>query len=72
MAYNGWSNRETWLVGLWFNPETKNDVEILKEQLSQEYYESGKFTDFWSDMVSFSSIDWRELKESCESDTEVD
>ena len=28
-TYNGWTNRETWLVGLWFNPETKSDIHCI-------------------------------------------
>ncbi len=29
MSYNGWTNRETWLVNLWFNPESIEDLDII-------------------------------------------
>jgi hypothetical protein len=32
-TYNGWTNRETWLVNVWFNPESREDVASALEQL---------------------------------------
>ena len=67
MSYNGWPNRETWLVNVWFNPETKSDIDYLEEYLEDEYY---KFQGFWQDMIWFNDIDWDNLRESMEDDEE--
>jgi len=66
MAYNGWANRETWLVNLWFNPETIEDVESIKTHLEEVYYDSEIFKGFWQDMISYTSIDWEEIRNSIE------
>ena len=60
MSYNGWSNRETWLVNVWFNPESKGDVRFAKEVLEEQYdaMENGVL----KDMLSIDSIDWDELQ----------
>ncbi len=34
-TYNGWTNRATWLVNVWFNPESKADVQSAREQLEE-------------------------------------
>ncbi len=36
MSYNGWTNRETWLVNLWYNPESIEDVDVIKDVLEEE------------------------------------
>tara|TARA_R100000781_G_scaffold111658_1_gene78288 strand:- start:485 stop:691 length:207 start_codon:yes stop_codon:yes gene_type:complete len=66
-GYNGWPNRETWLVNLWFNPERKSDIEMIREHLENEYE---TFAGFWSDMIDFNAIDWRRLEASQEEDEE--
>ena len=60
MLYNGWSNRETWLVNVWFDPESKEDVQLAKEALEEQYdaMENGVL----KDMISIDSIDWNELE----------
>ena len=60
MSYNGWTNRETWLVNLWHNPESIEDVDYIKDTLEEEY---NQFEGFWGDMVSFTTIDWTNLKQ---------
>lgn len=62
MSYNGWANRETWLVNVWYSPETKQDLEAIKYMLEEEYdaLPNGPL----KDMIDFSSIDWRELEET--------
>lgn len=67
MSYNGWSNRETWLVNVWFNPESKEDVRSAKACLEDQYdtLPDGPL----KDMIDFSAIDWDEL-ESAFSDEE--
>lgn len=56
--YNGWANRETWLINVWFNPESKADVEMAREQLE---YDMEKLPAYLSDFIDDSAIDWDEL-----------
>lgn len=65
--YNWWTNRETWLVNLHFNPETKADVEWAKECL-EEQYES--LSPLMQDFVNLNGINWEELKEHMEDEEE--
>jgi len=67
MSYNGWPNRETWLVNVWFNPVTKSDIDYLEEYLEDEYY---KFQGFWQDMIWFNDIDWDRLRDAMEDEEE--
>jgi hypothetical protein len=68
MSYNGWRNRETWLVNLWYNPERKSDLEYIKEDLDEQYdnLPNGAL----KDMIDLQSIDWRELEEALDPDEE--
>ena len=65
--YNGWTNRETWLVGLWFEPETISDVNYLEEYLSEEHE---KLPGFFKDCIDLDAINWEELRESKIDDSE--
>ena len=58
-TYNGWTNRETWLVNVWFNPESRADVESAREMLDEQYdaIPNGPL----KDMVSLSDVNWDEL-----------
>ena len=60
--YNGWTNRETWLVGLHFNPETLEDVESIKAYI-EEMEENIKDM-FLHDYVDFSKINWYEIEKN--------
>ena len=60
MSYNGWSNRETWLINVWFNPESKEDVQSAKEVLEEQY--DAMAEGVLKDMLSIDSIDWHELE----------
>ena len=59
MSYNGWSNRETWLVNVWCNPESRADVEYIRESLEEQYdaMPDGPL----KDMVAIGEVDWDEL-----------
>ena len=59
---NGWTNRETWLVNLHFNPETKEDLDRIKDEL--EELEESIENMFLKDYVDFSKIDWYDLEKS--------
>ncbi len=58
MSYNGWTNRETWLVNVWFNPESRDDVESARAYLEEEY---DKLPDVLKDFVNLDAINWEEL-----------
>lgn len=65
MAYNGWSNRETWLVNVWFNPECREDVDFAREVIEDEV---NGLSGFVQDMVNLNAIDWDELKSAFQSE----
>ena len=74
-TYNGWTNRETWLVGLWFNPEYKRTIDYLEETLENEFLEMikdrfGTEAHFYVDMIDFHCINWDELREAQEDEEE--
>lgn len=60
--YNGWTNRETWLINVWFGDawESVGDVEITEEYCDQEL---AKLPLWIQDFIDFQIINWRELKE---------
>lgn len=59
MEYNGWSNRETWLVNVWFNPESRDDVEFARSIIDEQYdsIPDGVI----KDMIDINAINWDEL-----------
>ena len=60
---NGWTNRETWLVNVWFNPETKEDVDYIEETLEDEFMDIHGMHGIYIDLMNFGSIDWNELRQ---------
>ena len=82
MKYNGWANRETWLVNLYFgdsfyeyveyDPEndTVQDVAAQYEEYVAEHIneELSGLSTFLTDLLDLSPIDWCELADSLVSD----
>ena len=68
MSYNGWSNRETWLINVWYNPESRDDVEFVREQFEEQYNNipDGAL----KDMISIDRVNWDELLEQFEEEEE--
>ncbi|MEO1841614.1 MAG: hypothetical protein ABGY21_08995 [Pseudomonadota bacterium] len=62
--YNGWTNRETWLVNVWFNPECEADVELAKEFLENEEDKLREACPCLVDMCYLSEVNWDELDEA--------
>tara|TARA_R110000824_G_scaffold222883_1_gene410663 strand:- start:264 stop:476 length:213 start_codon:yes stop_codon:yes gene_type:complete len=68
-GYNGWSNKETWLVNLWYNPETKSDIDYIEETLESDLIEKlGGASNIYMDFINFNLIDWDELRNNQEED----
>ena len=63
-TYNGWTNRETWLVNVWNDFNSASELEFYKEQLEEEVENmpSGMI----KDMINLDKINWDELKEAIE------
>ncbi len=59
-TYNGWTNRATWLVNMWFNPESRADLEAAREQIEEA---SDNIPDFLRDFLCTDEINWSELEE---------
>jgi hypothetical protein len=69
MKMNGWTNRETWLVNLWNEYSTKEELEDIKFFIEEEL-ESLQISDFMSDLLGvnfvMNEINWDELEGHCE------
>tara|TARA_R100001509_G_C4870425_1_gene216490 strand:+ start:436 stop:711 length:276 start_codon:yes stop_codon:yes gene_type:complete len=74
-TYNGWSNRSTWLINIWHEPHTKDDLDWIKEELEERVgalADSENVCDkILADLLNLQEIDWDELKEHVETE-EVD
>lgn len=68
MSYNSWSNRETWLVSVWMDPESRDDVLMAKDYLEEQFdnMPDGPL----KDMIDFNSIAWDELLATFSTDDE--
>jgi hypothetical protein len=66
-TYNGWSNRATWLVNVWFldcieEPMTAEGIHsMVEEALDEALTNTGTMKGFITDMMSDERIDWEEL-----------
>ena len=68
---NGWRNRATWLVNLWFEPECTGDVDYLEENLQHEFEKrinTEPWAGFIKDLIDFTAIDWDELRNALPED----
>lgn len=68
-GYNGWTNRETWLVNVWFDPTCRADVEMARETLEEAV---GNLPSFLVDFVSTDLVDWDQLLEHFDEEEEED
>lgn len=62
-TYNGWTNRETWLVNVWYEPNSVDDIEYAKMDLEEQV---NHLDGILADMIDLSAINWQELEESLE------
>jgi hypothetical protein len=73
-TYNGWRNRETWVVKIWldndgFDPQSNRELanvhdieEFFREVYCQDMPENGPLSDLLEGALQ--SVDWREISES--------
>lgn len=66
-TYNGWRNRETWLVNLWYG-DSLIDIDHVRELLEEMVENLGN--GILQDMLDLECIDWDELRESWETPDE--
>jgi hypothetical protein len=59
-TYNGWTNRATWLVNVWFNPESQDDVESARMAIEEA---ENALPDYMRDFLCTNEINWDELLE---------
>ena len=72
--YNGWTNKETWLVGLWYmdeirtyRPSSPEEIEeYVGNVLLEGKYHDGLTLDFLR--MCLQDTNWRELYEHIEED----
>lgn len=67
-TYNGWTNRTTWLINVWFNPESKSDVQYARKQFEEAV---DSLPDFLRDFIN-DDINWDELESHFEEESEDD
>lgn len=67
--YNGWKNRDTWLVALWidnertnYNTLTRNKEHFLK-YTDEAFRKSLEHLNYGGDSVDFSKVDLNEIRE---------
>lgn len=66
MSYNGWSNRATWLVNVWLIPESRSDVEAIREIFENAV---DNLPIWMRDFVD-TDVNWDELREHFDEETE--
>lgn len=63
--YNGWTNRATWLINVWFEPESKEQVSLARETFEESVSELALKNAWLSDFID-TDINWRELEDHFE------
>lgn len=68
-SYNGFSSRATWLVNVWFNPESLEDVHHARACIEEA---EDSLPAYMKDFLCTSDINWEELESHFEDDEEED
>jgi len=66
MQYNGWTNKETWLVNIWFNPMTREDVDVIENDLFSMINKAAPRAGILNDFLNMcqDEVNWAELKDA--------
>lgn len=78
-TYNGWTNRETWLVNIWFGDYFAElaeegdtiDAGFIRDHVESYVDELVPASSFVADLLDMSAIDWDELAEHYAPDEEA-
>tara|TARA_R100000908_G_scaffold40482_1_gene18778 strand:+ start:418 stop:654 length:237 start_codon:yes stop_codon:yes gene_type:complete len=62
--YNGWTNRETWLINLHYEPKNEQTLDWIKDELEIILERIGDlpYGRFFNDFIDLDKINWYELK----------
>ena len=70
-SYNGWTNRETWLVNIWFMDNLYEELKgidsqgdrahYIKNYVEEHVYNSDIPDSFINDLIDISQVNWHEL-----------
>lgn len=76
--YNGWTNRETWVINLWMGDyfqEVANDGEHLLADYIEEtiwgMLEESEVPPMFQDLIDLGIVNWQELADHYVTDAEV-
>ncbi len=58
-THNGWTNHATWLVNVWFNPESLDDVQSARAAIEEA---EDSVPDYMRDFLCTDEINWDELE----------
>tara|TARA_R100000353_G_scaffold26263_1_gene22323 strand:+ start:266 stop:478 length:213 start_codon:yes stop_codon:yes gene_type:complete len=63
---NGWRNRETWLINLWFEYVDQEELDSIKQMIDEELDDlHGKLPGYMIDLLGvnflMNEIDWDDL-----------
>jgi hypothetical protein len=68
--YNGWTNRETWLVNLhfgdYFQEVAEDGQQLMADYIEQtvwDLFDEADIPPFFADMINLGIVNWRELSE---------
>lgn len=68
--YNGWTNRETWLVNLhlgdYFQAVAEDGEQVMADYIEQtvwDLFDEANIPPFFADMIDLGIVNWQELAE---------
>lgn len=67
--YNGWTNRATWLVNVWYDPQSKEELEAVKRDIEESF--DALCNGLLKDMIDLYEINWEELAEFYKEEDDV-